>query len=260
LTEPITRASLSLTALAGVPEVRAGDDLAAVVLEACARGGWDLADDDCVALAQKIVSKAEGRAVLLDEVEPSPEARELAGRVAKDPRLVELVLRESVRVVRAVPHVLIVEHRLGHVLANAGIDQSNVPSADGRERALLLPVDPDRSARALAEAIRERTGKRVAVLVNDSFGRPWRQGVCGTAIGVFGVPAVVDRRGQLDREGRAMQVTVVALADEIAAAASLLMGQVDEGRPIVCLRGLRVDHAHGGMSAIHRPSATDLFR
>ena len=256
----VTPATLTLSALPGVPEVRSGDDLAALVLQACRDGGWELRDDDCIALAQKIVSKSEGRVRFLDEVVPSPEAVNLAGRVQKDARLVELVLGESARVIRAVPHVLIVEHRLGHVLANAGIDQSNVPAADGRERALLLPFDPDASARRIALGILEKTGKRVAVLVNDSFGRAWRQGVCGTAIGVFGLPALVDRRGQLDREGRAMQVTVVAMADEIAAAASLLMGQVDEGRPVVCLRGLEVDHAQGGMAAVHRPAATDLFR
>ena len=258
MTSPAAR--LVLQALDGVPEVLPGTDLAALVLDACAASGWTLRAGDCIAVAQKIVSKAEGRFVFVDEVRPGARALELAATCRKDPRLVELVLAESVDVVRAVPGVLITEHRLGHVMANAGVDQSNVPELDGRERALLLPRDPDASARELAGAIAGRAGVDVSVLVNDSFGRPWREGVCGTAIGVYGLPALRDRRGAPDREGRPMQVTQVALADEIAAAASALMGQADEGRPVVAIRGLAFDPSAAGVRAVFRPRAQDLFR
>lgn len=255
-------ACLLLEAPHGVPEVARGCDLAGLVLQACVRIGWAIADGDCFVLAQKIVSKAEGRDVRLDEVLPGARALALAEVVGKDARLVELVLRESVRVVRAAPGLLITEHRLGHVLANAGVDQSNVPGADG-ERALLLPEDPDRSARAIARSIAQRCGVRVAVLINDSFGRVWREGVCGTAIGVYGRPAVIDRRGVADRNGRALQVTRIGHADEVAAAASLLMGQADKGRPLVCVRGLGFDAGEAGqagMAPVHRPAQMDLFR
>lgn len=257
---PAPSSRLVLQALDGVPEVLPGTDLAALVLDACAASGWTLQAGDCVALAQKIVSKAEGRFVFVDEVRPGARALELAAVCRKDPRLVELVLSESVDVVRAVPGVLITEHRLGHVMANAGVDQSNVPAHDGRERALLLPRDPDASALSLARALADRCGVDVSVLINDSFGRPWREGVCGTAIGVYGLPALRDRRGAPDREGRPMQVTQVALADEIAAAASALMGQADEGRPVVAIRGLAFDPSAAGVRAVFRPRAQDLFR
>jgi len=257
---PGPRARLELQALDAIPEVVPGTDLAVLVIDACAASGWALRAGDCIALAQKIVSKSEGRFVFLDEVRPGARALELAATCRKDPRLVELVLAESVEVVRAVPGVLITEHRLGHVMANAGVDQSNVPSLDGRERALMLPLDPDASARALAQAIAARAGVAVSVLINDSFGRPWREGVCGTAIGAWGLPALVDRRGAPDREGRPMQVTQVALADEVAAAASALMGQTDEGRPVVAIRGLPFDASAAGMRAVFRARAQDLFR
>ncbi len=256
----VPTASLRMQALAGIPEVLPGIDLATLVLDACAASDWRPQAGDCFVLAQKIVSKSEGRIVPLDEADPSPRARMLADRCRMDPRVVELVLRESVAVVRAAPGVLIVEHRLGHVMANAGVDQSNVPAHDGRACALLLPVDPDASARRIALAITERAGVPVSVLVNDSFGRPWRQGVCGTALGVFGLPALRDRRGEPDRQGRPLQGTLVAVADEVAAAASLLMGQADEGRPVVAIRGLRFEPTAGGIATVFRPRDQDLFR
>ncbi|MCW5668698.1 MAG: coenzyme F420-0:L-glutamate ligase [Hydrogenophaga sp.] len=253
-------ARLHLVAPQGLPEVREGDDLVELVLHACREVAWSWCPGDCVVLAQKVVSKAEGRRVALGSVTPSPPALELAGTTGKDPRLLELVLRESVRVVRAVRGLVITQHRLGHVFANAGVDQSNVPSEAGDECALLLPQDPDASARAIADGLRERLGFDVSVLIVDSFGRPWREGVCGTAIGVYGLPAVIDRRGKTDREGRPLQVTLVAHADEVAAAASLLMGQADEGRPLVLIRGLPFDGEAAGIGALHRTSAQDLFR
>ncbi|WP_048440302.1 coenzyme F420-0:L-glutamate ligase [Caenimonas sp. SL110] len=253
-------AGLQLIAPGGLPEVRQGDDLAALVLGGCTQADWTIRSGDCFVLAQKVVSKAQGRAVALATITPSQEALSLAQTTGKDPRMMELVLRESVRVVRAVRGLVITQHRLGHVFANSGVDQSNVPAADGQECALLLPLDPDASAKAIALSLKERTGCDVSVLIIDSFGRPWREGVCGMAIGAYGLPAVIDKRGRPDREGRALQMTVIGHADEVAAAASLLMGQADEGRPLVCMRGLAFDPAAAGIAAIHRSPATDLFR
>lgn len=208
-------------------------------------------------LAQKIVSKAEGREVALASVVSSAAAEELAALTLKDPRLVELVLQESVEVVRAVPHILIVRHRLGFVMAQAGIDASNV---DGSGTVLLLPADPDASAERLCQALKARTGADVGVVINDSWGRAWRIGTVGTAIGVAGLPAVLDLRGKPDLNGRILRVTEVGHADEIAAAASLLMGQADEGRPVVILRGLGRAAPAGRARDLVRPVKQDLFR
>ncbi len=242
---------LTLTALPGLPEIRPGDDLAALLGEGLARAGIVPAPGDVLVLAQKIVSKAEGRAVDLAGIAPSARARELAGVVQKDPRLVELILRESRAVLRAVPGVIVVEDRRGLVLANAGIDASNVAGTD--ERVLLLPEDPDASAARLAQAL------GLAVVINDSLGRAWRLGTCGTAIGVAGIPALMDLRGRPDRQGRALQTSELALADEVAAAGSLVMGQADEGRPAVHLRGLSLA-GPGAAADLVRPLAKDLFR
>ena len=252
-------ASLTLTPLAGVPLIKPGDDLAAVVLAASAATGLSLEPRDVVILAQKIVSKAEGRIVDLAAVTPSPRAVELAKSAHKDPRLVELILSESTEVLRQRPGAIIVAHRLGFVLANAGIDQSNV-GPDGSERVLLLPADPDRSCRDLRAALRARTGVDVAVLIIDSFGRAWRNGTVGTAIGVSGFPALADLRGKPDLFGRALQITEVGLADELAAAASLTMGQADEARPIVLARGVPYERRKSGIKELIRPKAQDLFR
>jgi len=254
---------LTLSALPDFPEVRAGDDLAALLLERLGASCWTLRDSDVVVLAQKIVSKAEGRHVNLADVVPSARALALAEHVHKDPRLVELILSESNRIVRAAKDVLIVEHRLGFIMANAGIDQSNVGAGEGgegAEYALLLPFDPDASAARVRAALELHTGRAVGVIINDSFGRPWRMGTVGVAIGVAGWPATLDLRGRPDRYGRALRVTVVGHADEIAAAASLLMGQSNEGRPVVVLRGLNAGAAPSEARSLLRPVAEDLFR
>jgi coenzyme F420-0:L-glutamate ligase/coenzyme F420-1:gamma-L-glutamate ligase len=196
----------------------------------------------------------------LATVLPGRAALELAPMVAKDPRLVELVLRESKRVVRAAKNVLIVEHRLGFIMANAGIDQSNVADPAAGEYALLLPQDPDASAARLRETLHELTGFRPAVVIADSFGRPWRVGTVGVAIGCAGLAATLDLRGEADLFGRRLRVTVVGHADEIASAASLLMGQGSEGRPLVLLRGLPAGAPPQPASALLRPSVEDLFR
>jgi coenzyme F420-0:L-glutamate ligase / coenzyme F420-1:gamma-L-glutamate ligase len=206
------------------------------------------------------VSKSENRFVDLASVEVSARAHELAALCGKDPRLVEVVLRESTDVVRCAPRVLIVRHRLGYVMANAGVDQSNIP--DSHSRVLLLPVDPDASAAALREALSSSLGVAPAVIITDTFGRPWRQGVCGTAIGAAGIVALLDRRGEKDRFGRELQVTQVAIADGIAAAATLLMGEGAEGRPVVIARGLpRGWTCETSRAAdLLRPLTEDLFR
>lgn len=253
-------AQYTAIALPGIPDVRKGDDLARIVMDALDQMGQVLQHGDIIVLAQKIVSKAEGRVVLLDEVTVTPEARDLAHRVKKDPRLVTLALAESARVVRALPGLLILEHRLGFVMANAGIDQSNVSSPDGQACALLLPVDPDESARRVADALYARTGCRIAVLVNDSFGRPWRQGTVGVCLGAAGFPAVQDLRGECDMNGRVLHSTIVGLGDEIAAAASLLMGQAAQRQPAVLIRGYAWDAPECNARALVRPLAEDRFR
>ena len=248
-----------LTALAGFPEVLPGDDLASLTIAALAANDVQLADGDVLAFAQKVVSKAEGQFVELTDVTPSPQADELAAKTLKDPALIELILRESTQVVRAVPHVLIVRHRLGFVVANAGIDQSNIEG--GGTRALLLPVDPDASAAAIRGAIKQRLGVDVAVLINDSFGRPWRMGVCGAGIGAAGLTALLDERGRTVRFGRTLQVTQIAVADELAAAASLVMGQADEGTPVVVIQGLSPRFLGDGKARdVVRALGEDLFQ
>jgi len=212
--------SISLTALPGIPRIKAGDDLATVVLDGVAAAGLTLANGDVLVLAQKIVSKAEGRLIALDTVTPSARAQELAPQIDKDPRLVQLILDESSEVLRIRTGVIVVAHRLGYVLANAGIDASNVESEDGRERVLLLPRDPDASCAALRTELKARSGKDVAVVINDSFGRAWRRGTAGIAIGAAGLPALVDLRGKPDLFGRVLEVSIIGFADEIAAAAT----------------------------------------
>jgi len=241
--------------------VQAGDDLARLVQDGLDACGERLRDHDVLVLAQKIVSKAEGRSVRLADVVPSARAHELAPQCDKDPRLVELILSEAAEVLRVRPGVIVVVHRLGFVLANAGIDRSNVaPDADEAERVLLLPRDPDGSASALREALRVATGADVAVIINDSLGRAWRNGTLGTALGASGLPALVDLRGRPDMFQRALQTTEVGLGDEIAAAASLLMGQADEGRPIVLVRGLRFERRTGSGAELIRRRELDMFR
>jgi coenzyme F420-0:L-glutamate ligase / coenzyme F420-1:gamma-L-glutamate ligase len=253
-------AALSLTALRGIPEVTAGMTLAPLIAAALERHGFVVSESDVLLVAQKIVSKSEGRFVDLASIEPSAGARDLAARCGKDPRLVEVILRESSEVVRCAPQVLIVRHRLGLVMANAGVDQSNVPGSE--RRVLLLPEDPDASAAALRESLAQILGVSPAVIVTDTFGRPWRLGVCGTAIGASGVITLLDRRGEPDRFARELKVTQVAVADALAAAAALVMGEGAEGWPVVLARGLPAALMHGSARAadLLRPPAEDLFR
>lgn len=255
--EPALVRTVELLPIAGIPEVKAGDDLAALIEGAAVRCGAGLRAGDVVVIAQKVVSKAEGRVINLADVTPSSRARELAAVCLKDPRIVELVLQESTQVVRCSPEVLIVRHRLGFTVANAGIDQSNVAGDD--EHALLLPVDPDRSATQLYDRFSARSHGGVGVIINDSFGRPWRLGTCGVAIGCGGVTSLTDMRGQIDRHGRVLQSTTVATADEIAAAASLVMGQAAEGLPVVLVRGLPAFATSSPASALIRAEAENLF-
>jgi coenzyme F420-0:L-glutamate ligase/coenzyme F420-1:gamma-L-glutamate ligase len=251
-------ASIQLLALGGIPIVEKGADLGAILLASLELGGERLADGDIVVLAQKVVSKAEGRLIDLANVAPSPRAIEIALQSEKDPRLVELILSEASEVMRVRKGVLIVRHRLGLVLANAGIDQSNIDHR-GRTLALLLPEDPDSSARRLRDALRAATGVDVAVLVVDSLGRAWRTGTAGIAIGVAGMAGLVDLRGQADMHGRVLEASELALADEVAAAASLAMGQADEARPIVLVRGVGYDRRDGCATELIRPRHLDLF-
>jgi coenzyme F420-0:L-glutamate ligase / coenzyme F420-1:gamma-L-glutamate ligase len=254
-----SEAELRLIALADFPQVASGDDVAALSAAALARGGLQLRSGDVLVFAQKVISKAEGRRVDLATVAPGAKALELAHTVQKDPRLIELVLRESRRVVRAAKDVLIVEHRLGLIMANAGIDQSNVAAPGSGEFALLLPEDPDASAVRLRERLATLTGCELGVVISDSFGRPWRVGTVGVAIGCAGFPATLDLRGQADLFGRPLRVTVVGHADEIASAASLLMGQGNEARPVILVRGLGPGAPHQPAAALIRPRQQDLF-
>ncbi len=218
-----------------------------------------LQDGDVLILAQKIVSKSENRLVDLATVEPSPRARELARQSQKDPRFVEMVLRESRDVLRAKPGLLVVEHRLGFVCANAGIDRSNVGERDG-EWVLLLPQDPDASCRGLRDRMKQAAGAEVGVIINDSHGRAWRNGIVGVAIGVAGLPALEDLRGRTDLFDYQLQITQVAAADELASAGSLLMGQADEALPVVHARGFPYPLRESSLSELIRPIEQDAFR
>jgi coenzyme F420-0:L-glutamate ligase/coenzyme F420-1:gamma-L-glutamate ligase len=247
--------SVSFLALRGLPEIRAGDDLAGIIRAGLSENGLALESTDLLVVAQKIVSKAEGRHVRLSEVVPSTEAQELALTVQKDPRFVELVLRESKEILRAVPNILITRHRCGWVMANAGIDRSNIPDAE--DHVLLLPEDCDASARRLREAL---SPKHPAIIISDSFGRPWREGTVNVALGVAGYAAVLDLRGTTDRQGRTLQSTQIALADAVAAGAGLVMGESTEGIPVTLVRGLDFSLPLSDGQSIVRPSEGDLFR
>jgi len=250
---------IEITALPGIPIVQPGCNLIELLSSALSRAELTPQDGDVLVVAQKVVSKAENRLVDLHTVDPSPEAERLASELDKDPRLVEVILSQTARVVRAERGVLIVEHRLGLIMANAGVDQSNVDSEEGRW-ALLLPADPDRSAEELQAAFAKHYGAKVAVIINDSFGRPWRLGVVGVAIGAAGLPSLIDKRGEKDLFGRPLEVTTIAFVDEIAAAASLIMGQADEGLPVVLIRGLTWSAPASCARSLLRPRAEDLFQ
>jgi len=251
---------VTLTALSGIKLVEPGDDLGAISVAALRDNSLVPKKGDVLVVAQKIVSKAEGRYVDVATVRPSERAVALAAEVDKDPRFVEVVLSEAKRVVRHRPGLLIVEHRLGFVMANAGIDHSNVAAPGGGERVLLLPVDPDGSARALRRHLIEVVGVGIGVIISDSFGRPWRKGTVGVALGAAGLPAFVDLSGRPDLFGRELLVTETGFADEIAAAAGLLMGQADEAIPMVLVRGLTWSAPDLPVAALIRPAEHDLFR
>lgn len=248
--------------LDGIPEVAPGDDLAALIVAALEAGNAPPEPCDIFVVAQKIVSKAEGRYVDLSTIRPSSLAQDLARAADKDPRLVEVILSESEEVLRIKPGVVVVAHRLGFVMANAGIDRSNL-GPDGGERVLLLPRDPDGSAESLRRALEARYAMPLGVIVSDSFGRAWRTGVVNVALGAAGVPALIDARGRQDRDGRVLEVTQIGFADAVAAGAALVMGEGGEGRPVVVARGLDRNAQAAPVaraSALIRPKSEDMFR
>ncbi len=251
---------LICTGLSGIPLVEPGDDIAALIAGGLDAGGIVPQDGDILVIAQKIVSKAQGRYVDLATVTPGPEAIALGHKVLRDPHLVEMILAESNAVVKSAPNLLVVEHRLGLVMANAGIDQSNITHEHDLDRVLLLPLDPDGAAAQLRQSLAALTGVHMGVIIADSFGRPFRLGVTGVAIGAAGVPALVDMVGQPDLFGRALQVTELAIGDELAAMASLVMGQAAEGCPVAHVRGYRSDAPERPASALVRPREMDRFR
>ncbi|MBI2761657.1 MAG: coenzyme F420-0:L-glutamate ligase [Chloroflexi bacterium] len=245
-----------LVPVRGLPEVRPGDDLPKLILGALEGSGRHLEDGDVLVVAQKAVSKAEGYLVQLGSIEPSALATSFAAEYDKDPRSVEIVLREARRVVRMERGVLIVETRHGFVCANAGVDQSNV---DGDDVVCLLPPDPDASAERLRAALARATGRRLAVIISDTFGRPWREGQTNIAIGVAGMSALKSYIGQLDPSGYELRVTALCVADELASAAELVMGKIDRV-PVALVRGFAFEPGEGGARAVVRPPERDLFR
>ena len=254
---------LRLFGIPGLPMVEPGDDLVASILVALEECGESLQQDDVLVIAQKIISKSEGRYLDLREVVPTAEAEQLALEVDKDPRKVQAILDESTEVVRKRPGVLIVEHKLGFVQANAGIDQSNI-DADEENRCLLLPIDPDKSAELIRQQIKARLGIDVGVIINDSIGRAWRVGSLGLSIGIAGFTGLEDYIGQTDIYGNELRVTQVAAADELAAGASLVMGQTTEKTPVVLVRGYQpkspADPEQQGVKPLIRPREMDMFR
>ncbi len=249
---------LTLTPLSLFPLVHAGDPLNELILHALKLNGITLEDGDILVLAQKIVSKSEGRLVNLQTVQPSPKAIDLGGKIEKDPRMIELILQESNYVLRTRPGTIIVEHRLGFVCANAGIDHSNV--AEQGEWVLLLPKDPDRSAQQLRDRLQQASGCNLGVMIIDSHGRAWRNGTVGVTIGLAGLPGIVDMRGQPDLFGNLLRVTQIAAADELAAGASLVMGQAAEGTPVIHVRGFPYQLREGSFQELIRDKQLDLFR
>lgn len=255
---------LTFDAVQGIPMVEPGDDLVELIGKAISAAGERLQDDDVLVIAQKIVSKSENRYMDLEEVEPSERAWEVALEVDKDPRLVEVILSQSNEIVRSRLGVLIVEHKLGFVHANAGVDQSNIHHDEEHRRVLLLPEDPDASARRLRDGFRERYGVTIGVIINDSIGRAWRNGSLGLAIGVAGFTALENYIGDFDIFGRELLVTTVGAADEMAAGASLVMGQTDERTPVVLVRGYAPrdpeEEELRGVQPLIRDKRADLFR
>ena len=254
--------SLILSTVPNLPEIQPGDNLAELIHSALALEGMNVEDGDIFVVAQKIVSKSEGRLVNLSSITPGLRAVELAAQLGKRPELVELILDESNEVLRTRPGTIIVEHRSGFVCANAGIDHSNVRGSWGspEDWVLLLPEDADYSARVLRDGLRRLSGKQIGVLIIDSHGRAWRNGIIGMSIGLAGMPALVDMRGKPDRFDYALRVTVIAAADELAAGASLMMGQASEGTPVVLARGFPYPLAEDQAVSLVREKKYDMFR
>ncbi|MBE7435783.1 MAG: coenzyme F420-0:L-glutamate ligase [Anaerolineales bacterium] len=253
---------LVLTPLKNIPLIRQGDNLADILVNALPDTDLELRNNDIFVVAQKIISKSEGRMVNLADITPSSRAMELVPQVEKDPRLIELILRESKEVMRVRKDVIVVEHRLGFVCANAGIDHSNVKGEGNvdEEYVLLLPQDPDASAQKLRYEIKQLANKDVGVMIIDSHGRAWRNGTVGICIGLSGIPALVDERGWKDLFGYTLKATVVGVADELAAAASLVMGQAAEGTPVIHARGFPYPLGDGSLKELIRPKKMDMFR
>ncbi len=248
-------------AVPGIPLLKAGDDLASIILDGLKSESQCLKDGDVVVVAQKAVSKVEGRMVDLATVKPSPRARKVAALCAKDPREVEVILSESASILRTRENLLIVQHRNGTILANAGIDRSNVSSERGEENVLLLPKNADASARSLRRRLNGISGADVATIINDSLGRPWRLGTTGVAIGVAGLPAILDLCGDEDLFGRELQISFQAIADELSATAALIQGQGGEGQPVAVIRGdFNWDADESPATALIRTEEMDLFR
>lgn len=253
--------TLILTPLTGLPIIKPGDDLADLIADVIKHAEMNLADGDILVIAQKIISKSEDRFVNLNDISPSERALELAQHVDKDARLIELVIEESKSILRYRSGTIIVEHRLGFVCANAGIDHSNVrKDNDSDQWVLLLPENPDRSADGIRRSLEKWSNKRIGVMVIDSHGRAWRLGTVGVAIGLSGIPGIEDLRGDADMFGRTLRVTQVGVADELAAAASLMMGQAAEGTPVVHVRGFPYPLREGSLQELLRPEEEDLFR
>ena len=253
---------LALSPLKSFPLVKAGDDLVEFIITSLSKSNLTLENNDILVLAQKIISKSEGRQINLELVEPSPVAIELGIRCEKDPRLVELILRESKTVLRVRPGTIIVEHKLGFVCANAGIDHSNIPSEyyPSENNVLLLPEDPDKSAQLIKNRLDSFYGVQIGILIIDSHGRPWRLGIVGTSIGFAGLPGLVDMRGKPDLFGEELRITQIAVADELAGAASLVMGQANEGLPAIHVRGFPYPLKEGKFQDLIRPIELDMFR
>ncbi len=254
--------NLLVSAFENFPEVEISSFLPEIILMSAIENNWTWEEGDIVVVAQKIVSKSENRLVNLAHIEPGQRAINYGKSTGKDPRLIELILRESTKVIRTRNGLMIVQHNLGFICANAGIDHSNVKGLDENPESwvLLLPEDPDKSASIIREFIKNETGKNVGVIIIDSHGRPWRKGVVGLTIGISGVPALIDRRGYKDRFGYQLRVTEIGAADELAATASILMGQADEGRPVVVIRGFPYELRESYTNELFRSENDDLFR
>lgn len=250
----------TLFTLQDFPLVEPGENLAALIIQSLQDNQFDLEDGDVLVLAQKIVSKVENRYIDLKNITPSPEAVTLAKAADKDPRQMQALLGESREVVKVKPGVVIVEHNNGYVHANAGMDHSNIQQGESEDRLLLLPKNPDKSAHGLRQDIQQQLNADIAVVINDSFGRAWRNGTCGVCIGAAGFEVIDDRIGEADLFGQPLKVTQTAIADEIAAAASLLMGQSNEGTPVVIIRGLSLTTSDKGSEDLIRHKSNDLFR